>query len=50
MPDALNPATEPDTSAFSSAGAMVLAGLALLLGIVPAFVFDLAVKAGESIM
>ena len=44
------PATEPDTSAFSSAGAMVLAGLALLLGIVPAFVFDLAVKAGESIM
>lgn len=40
----------PDTSSFSSAGAMVLAGLALLLGIVPAFVFDLAVKAAEAMI
>ena len=44
------PEALPDTSMFSSAGAMVLAGLALLLGIVPAFVFNLAVKAGEAMM
>lgn len=44
------PATQPDTSLFSSAGAMVLAGLALLLGVVPAFVFDFAVRAAEAMM
>lgn len=44
------PALAPDTSVFSNAGAMVLATLALLLGIVPAFVFDLAVEAGKGIM
>lgn len=44
------PAALPDTSIFSSTGAMLLAGLALLLGIVPAFVFDVAVKAGEAMM
>lgn len=44
------PAVQPDNSVFSSAGAMVLAGLALLFGIVPAFVFDIAVKASEAMM
>ena len=44
------PAIQPDNSLFSSAGAMVLATLALILGIVPAFVFDIAVKAGEAMM
>ncbi len=44
------PASQPDNSLFSSAGAMVLASIALLLGIVPAFVFDIAVKASEAIM
>ncbi|SBW04465.1 NADH-quinone oxidoreductase subunit N 2 [uncultured delta proteobacterium] len=44
------PAVQPDNSLFSSAGAMVLATLALLFGIVPAFVFNLAVKAGEAMM
>ncbi len=43
-------AAQPDKSVFSSAGAMVLAGLALLLGIVPAFIFEVAVKAGEAMM
>jgi NADH-quinone oxidoreductase subunit N len=44
------PAAEPDGSLFSSAGAVALATLALLFGIAPAFVFDLAVKAGEAIL
>lgn len=44
------PALPADTSTFASAGAMVLAGIALLLGILPAFVFDFAVKAGEAMM
>ena len=44
------PQAAPDTSMFASAGAVVLAGLALLLGIIPAFVFDIAVRAGESIL
>ena len=44
------PASLPDNSLFSSAGAMVLASIALLLGIIPAFVFDIAVKASEALM
>ena len=44
------PVSQPDTSFFASAGAMALAGIALLLGIVPAFAFNLAVKAGEALM
>lgn len=44
------PALAPDTSLFASGGAMVLAGLALILGIVPAFVFDFAIKAAEAMM
>ncbi len=43
------PEQEHDGSLFASAGAMVLAGLTLLLGIVPAFVFDFAVKAGSGL-
>lgn len=44
------PASLPDTSLFSSAGALVLATIALILGVVPAFIFDLAVKAGQAAM
>ncbi|MDR3073912.1 MAG: NADH-quinone oxidoreductase subunit N [Deltaproteobacteria bacterium] len=44
------PLGQPDVSVFSTTGAMVLAGLALLLGILPAFVFDAAVRAGEAMM
>ncbi len=40
----------PDQSMFANAGAMVLACLALLLGIVPAFAFNLAVRAGEALL
>ena len=39
-----------DVSIFASAGAVILAGLALVLGIIPAFIFDIAVRAGESIL
>ncbi len=40
----------PDQSMFANAGALVLAGLALLLGIVPAFAFNLAVRAGQALV
>lgn len=39
-----------DTSFFASAGAMVLAMIALFLGILPARVFDLAIKAVEGLV
>ena len=42
-------AAGPDTSFFASAGAVVLAGLALILGIVPAVAFNAAVEAGAAL-
>ena len=47
--DAMPESSQVDTSFFASAGAVVLAGLALLLGIVPAIAFDYAVEAGKSL-
>ena len=40
----------PDTSSFSSVGAVVLALIVLILGILPAPVFDWAVKAGTYLL
>ncbi|GHV50060.1 NADH-quinone oxidoreductase subunit N [Deltaproteobacteria bacterium] len=44
------PASLPDTSRFASVGALVLACLVLVLGVIPAFVFDVAVKAAQAMM
>ncbi len=43
------PENAPDTSFFASAGAVVLAALALILGIVPALAFNFAVDAGAAL-
>lgn len=43
------PSQPHDGSFFASAGAMVLAGIVLLLGIVPAFVFDFTAQAGAGL-
>jgi NADH-quinone oxidoreductase subunit N len=46
----VNPRTElPDTSGYSTAGALALACLVLVLGLVPAFVFDFALEAGAAL-
>jgi NADH-quinone oxidoreductase subunit N len=42
------PLATQDVSFAANAGALVLAGITLILGIAPAFIFDLAVKAGAA--
>jgi len=43
------PVETQDTSLAADAGALALAGITLVLGIAPAFMFDLAVKAGSAL-
>jgi NADH-quinone oxidoreductase subunit N len=48
-PEAAGNAAMPDISGYSTAGALVLAGIVLALGIAPAFIFNFAMEAGNQL-
>jgi NADH-quinone oxidoreductase subunit N len=48
--DTLTEGAAPDTSVFSVVGAGLLAALVLILGLIPAPLFDFAVAAGQGLM